>query len=176
MYLYVLRHGQTDWNIEGKMLSYTDIDLNEEGIEQCIKAKEIIKNLDYSKIFCSPMSRTKHTLEIVNDKNVDILYDNRLVERDFKELEGKYSKDIDYVAYWIKGKDKNFSSETIDECESRIRDFLKDIKEKYDGENILIVTHNGVCRMFNVIFNGYPKNGNIFKYGQDNATVKIYKF
>ena len=41
MYLYVIRHGQTDWNIQKKLLSREDLDLNATGVEQCIEAEKL---------------------------------------------------------------------------------------------------------------------------------------
>lgn len=58
MKIYVIRHGQTDWNLEGRMLTLEDIPLNENGITQAKKAKEIVDNLDYDLVISSPLKRT----------------------------------------------------------------------------------------------------------------------
>ena len=175
MYIYVLRHGQTDWNIQKKLLSVTDIDINKIGLEQCENAKKLVQNLNYDLAFCSPKKRTKHTLEIVNTKNKPVIYDERLVERNARSAEGMNVDDFDYRAYWTLGKDIYKDSETIEECKNRVYEFLDEIKEKYKDKNILIVTHNGICRIINTYFNGFPKRGDIFDIGQKNAQLKMYK-
>lgn len=63
-----------------------DEDIIEEGINQAIKASHIVKNLDIDLIICSPMKRTKHTMELINVNNIDVIYDNRLMERDNGKL------------------------------------------------------------------------------------------
>lgn len=175
MYLYVLRHGQTDWNKEEKLLSITDIPLNSTGIEQCKEAEKLVKNLDYDIVICSPLLRAKQTCEIVNSKNIQVIYDDRIIERNSGALEGVDVKTFDYKRFWIYGKESIKDEETIDECKARVYSFLDDIKEKYKGKNILIVTHNGVCRMIYTYFNGFPKNGNIYNKGHENAELKMYE-
>ena len=86
MYIYVIRHGQTDWNVEHKLLSHTDIPLNDVGINQCKEAEKVVKNLDYNLVISSPKLRTRQTLEIVNTKNIETIFDDRLVERDARSI------------------------------------------------------------------------------------------
>ena len=52
MKIYVIRHGQTDWNVAGKCQGRTDIELNETGIEQAKQAKEQLKNYNIDQIIC----------------------------------------------------------------------------------------------------------------------------
>ena len=59
MKIYVIRHGQTDWNVAGKCQGRTDIELNETGIEQAKQAKEQLKNYNIDQIICSPLKRTR---------------------------------------------------------------------------------------------------------------------
>ncbi len=175
MYLYVIRHGLTEWNVEKKLLSYTDIPLNEIGIKQCQEAEKLVKNLDYDIVFCSPKLRTKMTLEIINSKNIPVIYDDRLVERDAGDLEGIDVNSFDYESYWTLGKDVLKNSENIIKCQNRVYELLDEIKNKYKDKNVLIVTHNGVCRMIYTYFNGYPRRKNISNKGQGNAEIKIYE-
>lgn len=175
MYIYVIRHGQTDWNVEHKLLSYTDIPLNDVGINQCKEAEKVVKNLDYNLVISSPKLRTRQTLKIVNSKNVEAIFDDRLIERNAGNIEGVDVSTFDYQAWWTLGKDKYQDSETIEECKTRVYDFLNEIKEKYKDKNILIVTHNGICRMIHSYFNGFPKNGRIFNTGFENAEIRIYE-
>ena len=175
MYLYVIRHGQTDWNIQKKLLSRQNLDLNETGVKQCIEAEKLVKNLNYDLVICSPMTRTKHTANIVNSKNVPVIYDDRLKERDARNIEGIDVDTIDYKAFWTYGKDSIFPSETIEECKNRVYELIEEIKDIYSDKNVLIVTHNGICRMFYTYFNGMPKKGYLFDKGQDNAQIRMYE-
>ena len=156
MYIYVIRHGQTDWNVEHKLLSTTDIPLNAVGIEQCKEAEKVVKNLNYDLVICSPN-------------------DDRLIERNARSIEGIDVSTFDYQAWWTLGKDEYQDSETIEECKTRVYEFLDEIKEKYKDKNVLIVTHNGICRMIHSYFNGFPRNGRIFNTGFNNAEIRIYE-
>lgn len=175
MYLYVIRHGQTDWNLEKKLLSITDIPLNNTGVEQCREAEKLVKNLNYDLVICSPKLRTKQTAEIVNSKNIKIIYDDRLIERDARSLEGINVNEFNYRNFWTLGKDSFEDAETIEECKDRVYEFLDEVKEKYKDKNILIVTHNGICRIIYTYFNGFPRRGDIFDKGQTNAELKMYE-
>lgn len=53
-------------------------DIIKEGINQAIKASHIVKDLNIDLIICSPMKRTKHTMELVNINNIKVIYDDRL--------------------------------------------------------------------------------------------------
>ena len=57
MKVYVIRHGQTDWNLAQKTQGKTDIELNETGIKQAIKAKDEINKCDIDLIYCSPLKK-----------------------------------------------------------------------------------------------------------------------
>lgn len=67
MKFYVVRHGQTDWNAEGRIQGKTDIELNETGIEQARQLKELIKDYNIDLIISSPLKRTRKTAEIINE-------------------------------------------------------------------------------------------------------------
>ena len=89
MKIYVIRHGQTNWNKERKIQGHTDIELNEEGIKQAEKAYEDIRKLKIDMVICSPLKRTRKTAEIITkDRNCPIIYDESLIERGFGMLEG----------------------------------------------------------------------------------------
>lgn len=93
MKIYVLRHGQTNWNVNKRIQGKQDIELNEIGIKQAYEAKEKFNLLNIDLIMCSPLKRTKKTAEIINqDKNVHIIYKKELIERDLGEFEGKNCK------------------------------------------------------------------------------------
>ena len=100
MKLYVIRHGQTNCNKENKYYCRYDEDINEVGVEQAIKASNNIRKLDIDFIICSPMKRTKHTMELVNVNNVPVIYDERLIERDGGKLTLTVLDDYYYTDYY----------------------------------------------------------------------------
>ena len=175
MNIYVLRHGQTEWNKKGILLSREDIPLNETGINQAKDTGNIVENLDYDLIISSPLKRTLQTAEIVNKKkNKKILIDKRLIERDAGVLSGIDCCDKVFKDYW--NLDAHFEGlENIDELFARVTEFIDEIKEKYKGKNLLIVTHNGVCRGIRIYFEGYPKSRDIRSLGQDNCQIRMYR-
>ena len=90
MKIYVIRHGQTNWNVEEIIQGKKDIELNEVGIRQAYEVKEKLNMLNIDLIMCSPLKRTKKTAEIINqDKNLNIIYKKELIERDLGDFEGK---------------------------------------------------------------------------------------
>ena len=118
MYIYVIRHGQTDWNVEHKLLSHTDLPLNEEGRRQCEEAQKVIKNLDYNLVISSPRLRTRQTLEIVNTKNIETIFDDRLVERDVGEFEGRPDAEYNAYRYYL---DSPSQGQDADRCDGESR-------------------------------------------------------
>lgn len=176
MKILVTRHGQTDWNVEKRIQGRTDIELNNKGIEQAYQTKENLKNEKIDLIICSPLKRAKQTADIINiDRNIQIIYDERLLEICYGENEGRLHNDFDYDGFWnIINTHEYKDAENVNRFIKRVHDFLEDIK-KYEQENILIVTHNGVCRAINIYFNGIPEDKNIINLGIKNCEVVNYK-
>ncbi len=176
MKLYVIRHAQTDGNLQKVMIGSTsDIPINNIGISQAEEASNVVKDLEYDMIICSPMLRTKQTCAIVNSiKNKDIIFDDRIIEMAFGSIEGLPIESVD-LSYWNYYSNIRYDgAATMREHCQKVWDFLYDIKEKYSDKNILIVTHNEVCRAIGAYFNGLPSDGNLISYGHNNCEVKEY--
>ena len=176
MKLYVIRHGLTNCNVEKKYNGKLYEDINETGILQAKKAKEIIRNLDIDLIICSPLLRTRHTCNIININNVPVIFDNRIEERNCGIYTGKELGEFYYTDYWnYYSKIKVEGLESIQDLFKRIKDFLDEIKEKYKDKNILLVTHGGVARAIYFYFNELPKDGMIQKFGASNCEIAEYE-
>ncbi len=81
MKIYYVRHGQTEWNKLNKIQGIVDMPLNEEGIKQAYKTKEIINNIEFDCAICSPLKRTRQTLDIILEgRSIPVIYDKRLIE------------------------------------------------------------------------------------------------
>ena len=87
--LLFTRHGQTEWNVLGKVQGRADIGLNEKGKQQAEETRKTLENEKIDLIICSPLLRAKQTAEIINkNRNIPIIYDDDIIERDFGEFEG----------------------------------------------------------------------------------------
>lgn len=176
MEIYVIRHGQTATNAcKGMVGRKQEYSLTEKGEEQAKDARNMVSKIDYDFVICSPLSRTKRTCELVNAKNKEIIYDERIMERDCGEMEGKPKESFDYPHYW--NYNYEFDIKGMMPIKTFIKtvwDFLDEIKSKYPDKKILIVTHNGVCRAIGAYFNGIPDDGNLSLYAHDNCEIKHY--
>lgn len=178
MKLYLIRHGQTEWNITNRLQGQADIPLNIEGIKQAENARGIFNNIDIDFIICSTLDRAKETCRIINkDKNISVAYDERIQERNYGKLEGADIRDIDVdelMNYYIDKKVEN--GESIQEFFERIYSFLEELENRYvDNEKILLVTHGDVSRAVNCYFNGIPKEGNVKRLMINNCEIKEYE-
>ena len=144
--IYIVRHGQTDWNKIGKNQGQTDIPLNEVGISQAYEVKEKLKDIKFDIVFSSPLKRAFETAKIIAGNNV--IVDDRLIERGNGLLEGKTKDEMIEIIEKEKidmtdiDNDK-FGIESIRHLQERVDNFLNEITSKYKDKNILIVTHAG---------------------------------
>ena len=89
MELYLVRHGKTDWNAQGKLQGNIDIHLNDEGKKSAIELGEKLKNVDFDRIYSSPLSRAYETAQLIcGQRQIPIFTDNRLREISFGVMEG----------------------------------------------------------------------------------------
>lgn len=92
---YYLRHGETDWNSENRIMGQQDIPLNKRGIEQSHQLKSHIKSFEFEKIWSSPLKRASQTAEIINETfHYPIEYLTLLKERKWGVGEGKSHQDF----------------------------------------------------------------------------------
>lgn len=171
--IYIVRHGQTDWNLEKRYQGRIDIELNETGMQQAEKIKEKLKNIKFDKVFSSPLKRTYKTAQIIC--NNPIFKDERLIERYNGELQGKLkSETIDAVDF-TDNNETRYGIETLPVFRKRIVDFFEDIVKDYKDKNILVVTHAGVSIYIRCYFEGEPKDGNYNNYKLKNCEVLKYE-
>lgn len=89
MILYIIRHGETEWNKMGKMQGKTDISLSEDGRKLAQKTADGLKNIKFDYIFSSPLERAYETACIIKgDRGIEIVKDERLIEIGFGLYEG----------------------------------------------------------------------------------------
>lgn len=171
--IYIVRHGQTDLNVEGRYGGRIDAELNQVGIEQAEKIHEKLKNIKFDKVFSSPLKRAYITAKIICDN--DIIIDKRIIERNNGDLEGKLKTEINIKIDFNDPNEKRFNIENIIDFRMRINEFFEEILQKYRGKNVLIVTHAGVGIYARCFFEGEPQDGNYTNYKINNCEVLQYE-
>lgn len=145
-------HGTTTDNEKHVSSGWNDVDLSELGIKQ---SEELtLKNTEkFDVVFCSDLKRAIHTAEISFRDKFPIVVDERLRECNYGDYNGKSSEIVEPLQE--KMIDRQFpNGESYRDVEKRIKSFLDDVKNKYDGKNIAIVAHKAPQLALEVILNG----------------------
>lgn len=177
--LIIVRHGQTQMNVEGIFFGKLNPGLNEMGRVQCKKAEDILKKHGYDTVYSSDLLRAAETAELVNYLKLPIKFDKRLQEIDFGIFEGLSYKEIKekYPAECDKSKNewKTFdfvTGESLEKLQSRAIEFIESLDKT---KNNLVVTHWGVI---NCILSWYfsDKLESYWKYSVENGGICIIEF
>lgn len=177
MKLYVVRHGQTAWNVLKKMQGSIDVPLNDIGKKQAYETKLNLKGRKFDFIFCSPLIRARETAKIINsDRKLNIIFDDRLRERNYGEFEGTNKASFNYNDFWAYHKNLKYNkAENVQDFFKRIYDFLDELKANYSNNNILIVCHGGVTKAIECYVNGMMKDEELGPFLPSNASVLEYE-
>ena len=175
MNIYVVRHGQTDWNLRNVLQGSSDIELNNTGKNQATILEKNLANINFDYIICSPLKRAIQTAEIINKyRNVPIFINDSIKERSFGTLEGKKSPKISEYWDYLKNINKN-NVEKVQDFFKRINEFMELIITRYRDKDLLIVAHYGVMIAIDCYINGFKPNYDLNNYFFDNATYVKYK-
>lgn len=177
MDILITRHGQTEWNVLKKVQGKADIELNENGINQAVLTAKNLRNEKIDLIISSPLKRALQTAQIINQsKNIPIIIDERISERDFGEFEGKETKNFNFEEFWSYKVNKKYEkAENIKDFFDRIYKFLDETKEKYKNKRILIVTHGGVSIPMKCYFSEIPDMDTLLPLCIGNCEVEKFE-
>ena len=163
MELYIVRHGQTDWNAQGKLQGRTDTELNQNGIDAAVALGERLKDVRFDKIFSSPLKRAFRTAELVRQgvceaqgispEAVPIETDPRLIEMSFGTGEGclcdEWFSEASPYRFFFTEPDKFPAppgGESFEQVRVRTENFIKEkIEPLYKtAERVLLVAHGAL--------------------------------
>jgi len=192
--LYFVRHGQTDWNAEGRYQGSKDIPLNDIGRGQADLNGTLLDQLltragrtpDEFDWYVSPLSRTRETMDRIRARFArplpDVTADPRLIEISFGIYEGRLHTDLAAGVMPIAGeRDSNFwyfrppEGESYDDLATRIRDFGASLPRR-----AIVVSHGGVLRVLRRMIedfapdravNWFPPQDSVIHFADGKATV-----
>lgn len=145
MKICVIRHGETDWNVQKRFQGREDIPLNQTGIQQAEKAAKNLQHESWDMIISSPLQRAFKTACIIGErlKIKEILQDRTFIERDFGEASGMTWDDQEN-----KFPDRNIPGRESDHLlQTRIVAGMEAIRERCGSKKIILVTHGAVIHI-----------------------------
>ncbi|MCI6501703.1 MAG: histidine phosphatase family protein [Clostridia bacterium] len=164
--LYIMRHGETDWNRRHKLQGRIDIPLNDEGRRMAAQAGEAYKDLHWDVCYCSPLARARETAALfLANRNIPIVTDDRLAEMSFGLYEGAedYADRADCPIRPLFVAPETYTAsiggaETFASLFGRIQSFLTEIVEPQlqEGKDLLIVGHGAWNAAFACHVRGLP--------------------
>ena len=177
MQVYVLRHGQTDYNVRNVYQGQSDIPLNKVGLSQAKTVAQTFTNIKIDAILVSPLTRTKQTAKYVSQiTKVPITIEQGLIERNFGDMEG-YPNREDCNIQMLSDYDKNYNIynvEPIQDLFQRVYSCMDSIIKRFQDKNIILVTHGCVAQAIECYFNGIPEDKDILSLALKNCEVKKY--
>ena len=136
--LLLVRHGETDWNAEGRLQGHTDTPLNDHGRRQARALAGRLADDGIDAVYSSDLSRARETAEIVGERlGLHVVLDTALRERDWGTWEGLTGAERERV---------ELSGEAMEAHRERTLRALRAIAARHPGGRILVVTHGGSIR------------------------------
>lgn len=200
--IFLIRHGETEWNKTGRLQGNSDVQLSSEGIRQ---AQLLSKHAPFhavDAIYSSDLSRAVTTAKILAAKfHLPVIKERGLRETNFGDWEGRYIHEltqefpIDFGYFFTKpDKVKPPNGETFLECQARVTNALEEIIAEHESQSIIVVSHGAAIRLmlcailyvpirkmwwisqFNTALNILVFDEGNFRLELVNSTLHLYNF
>lgn len=171
--IYAVRHGETDWNVEGRIQGQSETYLTPKGVKQAETLRNQLKDIRFDAVFCSPLARAKDTCKIIlNGNDSEVQYEPFLMERDFGEMVGKIDN---FMSFWDLRKSRTAKGvESIEEMKKRIFPFMQKVISQFKGKNVLLVCHQGPLFIMESFFGYEPKDGDYMPLRLHGCGYRVY--
>ena len=178
MKLYIIRHGQTQWNIERRLQGWNNSELTQKGIKDARNLAERLKDIDFTHIFSSNQKRAVETAQILRkDRDIDIVEEDGLKEIGFGKWEGmemedllnQYRDEFDIFLNKPHLYKPTLGGESYQDIFKRVGSSLEEILETKGGD-ILIVSHGVTIKVLTAIIKDIPIDG-IYTIGINKGTA-----
>lgn len=174
MDIIMLRHGETVDNV-GKVYSRANTGLTDKGKSEILAARELLEDLHYEDVYCSPLNRTVETMEVLNlegpvtmESRIQEMNFGIFKEHGFKEISEKYPNETrkwaeDPIRYRIP------EGENVLDVYDRVVDFLEELIEK--DRDVLLISHNGAIRT--ILSWVFDQPEYLFRFKIDNGSINV---
>ena len=180
MLLYLVRHGETDWNSQRRIQGTTDIPLNDVGRAQAARTGRLLARRQWDAVVTSPLSRAFETGSIIAaELGLPVpTTDSRLVERNYGEAEGL---DFEEMQRLFPEDTKVPGRERRSVVAARALEALMDIAHAHPAESVVVVSHGGLIR--SVLRkvdpdgdHGMITNGSVHSFRYEDGALSLIAF
>ena len=190
--LYIVRHGETEWNVIKRFQGQLNTPLTEKGMEKLRKTGKKLENVLFDEVYTSELGRTVASAEIILNENRG--YKNKKLELKklaelnevyfgvwqgltYEEVFLKYPEEANNYFYNVKNyKAENVEAENLKDALERFLKGINKILNRHKSGNILVVTHGTVLEMFM----NYVANNSIFDIDErtlmGNGDYKVFSY
>ena len=173
MMIYLIRHGETDWNHQKRRQGRRDIPLNDAGREQMLRCGRLLSQLPVDTMVSSPLSRAMDSASIFAEclhlPKEYIIADEGLIERDFGDVDGMTKAEL--KAYRARGGNEH--QEPLYRVRERMMRTLLSYARQHDKKHIVIISHSAAIKSVFVRLYGKPE---LQRKPTKNAGVSIIEY
>lgn len=178
--ILLIRHGETDWNAEGRLQGTLDTPLNSNGLRQAEIAAKALKDHGIQIIYASPMLRARKTAEVIaGEIGVPVVFRENLREKDFGAMQGMRPEEIDALYGDVLCEMRSVldlapnGSESNREVMLRLQPVIDEISNL--KERVLIVTHGAVARILYRML-AAPTEDEFHRFRLDNCEILTFRY
>ncbi len=176
--LFLIRHGRSTWNAEGRVQGQADAPLDDTGREQAQKLAHKLRDIDFDPFYSSPLARASETAKIVAEPHdLPITFDERLMERSFGNWTGKLGAEIDeemkrppHNNWWLDGPP---GGESRIQIVNRAVSIFNEIIATHSDQTIAIVSHGGLLHTYVAHLMGLPLNTPVRLHFGNTSVARI---
>jgi uncharacterized phosphatase len=178
--IYIVRHGQTEWNASGnKYCGISDIELSETGKRQALKVASVLKDVEFSAAYSSSLCRAHETASLIaKEHGLTVTPDPRIIEMNYGTWEGKRREEfLSEWADWLEdpsNRNAGGTGETSQQVFDRYNEFIEEVAKKHRDETILVVAHSMANRVFIAGTLEMPYR-NYGRLQQDNTGITVFQ-
>lgn len=181
--VYLIRHGETIWNLEGRFQGHTDIELSNKGFWQAKLISRRLQNAPLSAVYSSTLNRAYLTAKIIAGyHNLPVIKVPQLIEMCYGDWEGKMLSEInkkygEQFPRWLNNPTlfQIPQGETIQSLQKRAVEAVNRIVEKHPREHVVVVAHGITIRTILSSVLNLPLT-QISRFRQDNAALNIVEY
>ena len=190
--LYIVRHGETEWNVIKRFQGQLNTPLTEKGMEKLRKTGKKLENVLFDEVYTSELGRTVASAEIILNENRGYKNKKRELQKlaelnevyfgvwqglTYEEVFLKYPEEGNDYFYNVKNyKAENVEAEKLEDALERFLKGINKILDSHESGNILVVTHGTVFEMFM----NYVANNSIFDIDErtlmGNGDYKVFSY